>query len=252
MTTHDAPDFLWGVATGAHQTEGNNLASDWWTAEHAPGSVVKEPSGDAVDSYHRWREDMDLAAAAGFTDYRFGIEWARIEPANGAMSRAEKTSARGYRPTWSPGYGPTRTSLSGAEVTGLRGWPHLSGITVTSREALAIDRPCKGLICFVGAQPATDWLIGLRLDADGFVRTDVDLTPDVLDRTWAALGRALLPFETSCPAVFAVGDMRRGSMKRVASAVSEGASVTRSVHLSIGVRRGDPPTTPLVEQTVTL
>jgi beta-glucosidase len=89
MTAHDAAGFLWGVATGAHQTEGNNLASDWWAVEHGPGSFVKEPSGDAVDSYHRWREDMDLAAAAGFTDYRFGIEWARIEPVDGAISRAE-------------------------------------------------------------------------------------------------------------------------------------------------------------------
>ncbi|MDT5340743.1 MAG: beta-glucosidase, partial [Mycobacterium sp.] len=89
MTVHDTPEFLWGVATGAHQTEGNNLASDWWALEHAPGTFVKEPSGDAVDSYHRWPEDMDLAAAAGFTDYRFGIEWARIEAADRAISRAE-------------------------------------------------------------------------------------------------------------------------------------------------------------------
>jgi beta-glucosidase len=89
MTLRDPSKFLWGVATGAHQTEGNNVASDWWGVEHAPGSIVAEPSGDAVDSYHRWREDMDLAAAAGFIDYRFGIEWSRIEPADGAISHAE-------------------------------------------------------------------------------------------------------------------------------------------------------------------
>ncbi|TPG35060.1 glycoside hydrolase family 1 protein [Mycolicibacterium hodleri] len=81
-------DFLWGVATGAHQTEGNNLAADWWEFEHAPGTPIAEPSGDAVDAYHRWPGDMDLAAAAGFTDYRFGIEWSRIEPADGEVSLA--------------------------------------------------------------------------------------------------------------------------------------------------------------------
>jgi len=85
MTERDVAGFLWGVATGAHQTEGNNLASDWWAMEHAPGSFVKEPSGDAVDSYHRWREDMDLAAGAGFTDYRFGIEWSRVERVEGFL-----------------------------------------------------------------------------------------------------------------------------------------------------------------------
>ena len=100
-------EFLWGVATGAHQTEGNNIASNWWVIEHAADSFVKEPSGDAVDSYHRWAEDMDLAAAAGFTDYRFGIEWSRIEPEDGLISRAEVAhyrrmvdgaQARGLRP----------------------------------------------------------------------------------------------------------------------------------------------------------
>src|ERR1700710_2687238 len=81
-------DFLWGVATGAHQTEGSNVAADWWEFEHASGTVIGEPSGDAVDSYHRWRHDMDLAAEAGVTDFRFGIEWSRIEPAEGRISRA--------------------------------------------------------------------------------------------------------------------------------------------------------------------
>jgi beta-glucosidase len=99
------PDFLWGTATGAHQTEGNNLASDWW--EYEQSGAVAEPSGDAVDSYHRWRQDMDLAASAGLTDYRFGIEWSRIEPEDGRYSQAELDHyhrmidgcrARGLRP----------------------------------------------------------------------------------------------------------------------------------------------------------
>ncbi|GAA3529347.1 family 1 glycosylhydrolase [Amycolatopsis ultiminotia] len=101
------PDFLWGVATGAHQTEGGNVASDWWYRDHLPDSPSAERCGDAVDSYHRWPEDLDLAAGAGFTDYRFGIEWSRIEPADGHLSTAavahyrrivEGAWSRGLRP----------------------------------------------------------------------------------------------------------------------------------------------------------
>ncbi|HXA61237.1 MAG TPA: family 1 glycosylhydrolase, partial [Streptosporangiaceae bacterium] len=73
-------DFLWGAATAAHQTEGNNVNSDWWVREHAVGTSVAEPSGDACDSYHRYAEDIVLNARLGFNTYRFGIEWARIEP----------------------------------------------------------------------------------------------------------------------------------------------------------------------------
>lgn len=77
---------------------------------------------------------------------------------------------------------------------------------------------------------------GIALDEHGFVRTDVQLTPDELGGTWSALGRGPLPFETNVPGVFAVGDVRHGSMKRVAAAVGEGASAVRSVHTAIGVR----------------
>uniref|UniRef100_A0AAU1LX92 Family 1 glycosylhydrolase n=1 Tax=Streptomyces sp. NBC_00148 TaxID=2903626 RepID=A0AAU1LX92_9ACTN len=99
--------FLWGASTAAHQIEGNNTNSDWWVKEHSTGTHIQEPSLDACDSYHRWREDMDLLASLGFTDYRFSIEWARIEPAEGRFSRAELAHyrrmvegaiARGLRP----------------------------------------------------------------------------------------------------------------------------------------------------------
>lgn len=82
------PDgFLWGASTAPHQIEGNNVNSDWWAQEQAmPGM---ELSGDACDSYHRYREDIDLLADAGLNAYRFGIEWARIEPLPGRFSNAE-------------------------------------------------------------------------------------------------------------------------------------------------------------------
>ncbi|MFG6402899.1 family 1 glycosylhydrolase [Microbacterium sp. P04] len=82
-------EFLWGVSVGAHQTEGGNLGSDWWYRENQANSGIDERCGDAVDSYHRYDEDLTLARSAGFADYRFGIEWSRIEPADGFISRAE-------------------------------------------------------------------------------------------------------------------------------------------------------------------
>ncbi|HWU59584.1 MAG TPA: family 1 glycosylhydrolase [Microbacteriaceae bacterium] len=83
------PDgFLWGAATAAHQVEGNNVNSDWWVKEHAADTPIAEPSGDATDSFHRYRQDMKLLADAGLNAYRFSIEWARIEPERGFVSRA--------------------------------------------------------------------------------------------------------------------------------------------------------------------
>jgi beta-glucosidase len=81
--------FLWGAATGAHQVEGNNVNSDLWALEHTPGSSFTERSGDACDSYNRWREDLDIVRDLGLNAYRFSIEWARIEPAPGHISKAE-------------------------------------------------------------------------------------------------------------------------------------------------------------------
>ncbi|MEV0999891.1 family 1 glycosylhydrolase [Nonomuraea sp. NPDC050202] len=79
--------FLWGAATAPHQIEGNNLNSDWWALEQAMPGMQR--SGDAIDSYHRYAEDMRLLAEAGLNAYRFGLEWARIEPIPGEFSRAE-------------------------------------------------------------------------------------------------------------------------------------------------------------------
>lgn len=85
MTTFPS-DFLWGASTAPHQIEGNNVNSDWWAREaQMPGA---ERSGDACDSYHRYGEDIALLAGAGLNAYRFGVEWARIQPERGMTSRA--------------------------------------------------------------------------------------------------------------------------------------------------------------------
>jgi beta-glucosidase len=81
--------FLWGTAISAHQSEGNNTNSDTWLLENLTPTVYRDRSGDACDSYHRYEEDIALNAALGFNAYRFGIEWARIEPSPGHFSQAE-------------------------------------------------------------------------------------------------------------------------------------------------------------------
>ena len=81
--------FLWGAATAAHQVEGNNINSDGWVLENMKPSMFAEPSGDACDFYHRYRDDIALAASLGYNAFRFSIEWARIEPEPGVYSMAE-------------------------------------------------------------------------------------------------------------------------------------------------------------------
>jgi len=84
-----APDFLLGAATAAHQVEGNNVNSDCWAMEQMEHTSFAEPSLDAVDHYHRYREDIQLMADAGLNAYRFSVEWARIEPEEGHFDEDE-------------------------------------------------------------------------------------------------------------------------------------------------------------------
>src|SRR5690242_9980348 len=88
-TFRSFPDsFEWGTATAAHQIEGGNWNNDWWEWEHREGSGVVEPSGDACDSWDRWREDTAIVRELGLGTYRFSIEWSRIEPEEGEWSHA--------------------------------------------------------------------------------------------------------------------------------------------------------------------
>lgn len=88
MSVSFPDEFLWGAATAAYQVEGSNTNSDWWILEQVAADYGVQPSGDAVDSYHRFEEDMRLLADSGFNAYRFSIEWSRIEPLPGRFSKA--------------------------------------------------------------------------------------------------------------------------------------------------------------------
>jgi thioredoxin reductase (NADPH) len=117
------------------------------------------------------------------------------------------------------------------EVRAVGGEGHLDHVTL--EHTLTAERRtigCSGLFCFIGAEPATAWLHGaLELDANGFILTDRALPPRVADGPRFA-ARHPFPFESSVPGVFAAGDVRSGSVKRVAAAVGEGSSAVRSVH----------------------
>jgi thioredoxin reductase (NADPH) len=117
------------------------------------------------------------------------------------------------------------------EVRGLAGDDHLDHVTLEhtpTGERRTVG--CSGLFCFIGAEPATAWLgRALELDTKGFILTDRSL-PDAITSGPLFATRDPLPFESSMPGVFAVGDVRSGSLKRVAAAVGEGSSAVRSVH----------------------
>lgn len=112
----------------------------------------------------------------------------------------------------------------------LEGGDHLERVRIRDvRSDQAEMRPVRHLFLMTGADPNTDWLRGcVAMDDKGFVKTGQDLTPDDL-HGWP-LARAPLLLETSRPGVFGVGDVRSGSVKRVASAVGEGSICVQLVH----------------------
>ena len=116
----------------------------------------------------------------------------------------------------------------GCEVTAARGEGHLEAITIRDRgTGRAEEVATSWLFVFIGAAPRTDWL-GDRVarDPHGFVVTGNDLTAG----SWTLPSRPPFALETSVPGVFAAGDVRLDSMKRVASAVGEGAMAVYQVH----------------------
>jgi thioredoxin reductase (NADPH) len=114
-------------------------------------------------------------------------------------------------------------------IVALEGDGFLTGVRISGpagEETLA----STALFSFIGAEPASQWLSGFAaLDDRGFVLTDRALGREHLKGRREALGRSPLPFETSHPGLFAVGDVRSGSTKRVAAAVGEGSAAVRSV-----------------------
>src|SRR5262249_4993932 len=121
---------------------------------------------------------------------------------------------------------------SHSSVVGVHGDTRLSAITVLcSKTNEKQELPASSLFIFIGAQPRTEWLGKLIMrDSKGFVLSGPDLLQEgKRPATWT-LDRDPGLLETSVPGIFAVGDVRHGSIKRVASGVGEGAVVVQFIH----------------------
>jgi thioredoxin reductase (NADPH) len=112
---------------------------------------------------------------------------------------------------------------TGSEVQILRGGDQLESLTIVNGRGQRETIVCRAVFVMIGSDPCTDWLQGaIDLDERGFVATG----PSVIEHGSGGTS----PYETSFPGVFAVGDVRSGSIKRVASAVGEGSVVVQAVH----------------------
>ncbi|MGN6751655.1 MAG: FAD-dependent oxidoreductase [Intrasporangium sp.] len=147
------------------------------------------------------------------------------------------------------GASPTVTVVPQAELVGGGGDGWLTEVTLADRESGSRHTlPADALFVMIGAEPRTDWLgEGVARDRWGFLLTGSDVLPT---SAAAALGtgsagwmldRPPLPHETSVPGLFAVGDVRSGSVKRVASAVGEGSVVLSEVHRFLALSRAASP-----------
>jgi thioredoxin reductase (NADPH) len=127
---------------------------------------------------------------------------------------------------------PRITLRTRTEIVGLSGNTELQGVRWrNAATGETEDRPIRHVFCMMGASPCTRWLQGaVALDDKGFVKTGQDLTPEDLASTNWSLSRNPLLLETSRPGIFAVGDVRSGNVKRVASAVGEGSISIQLVH----------------------
>jgi thioredoxin reductase (NADPH) len=123
------------------------------------------------------------------------------------------------------------TLLCDTEVVALTGTPAgLREVRWRNRRTGAEEQQAIGhLFLFTGADPVAGWLAGcgVPLDGKGFIRTGADVTPS---------GRTPMPLETGVPGLFAVGDVRCGSVKRVGAAIGEGAAVVAQLHAFLAAR----------------
>jgi thioredoxin reductase (NADPH) len=118
------------------------------------------------------------------------------------------------------------------ELVDLAGESHLASVTWRGRD-LGIEetRPIRHVFVMAGARPATGWVDGcVALDENGFIKTGPELAQSDLAQANWPLERSPFLLETSTPGVFAVGDVRSGNLKRVASAVGEGSTAVSLVH----------------------
>jgi thioredoxin reductase (NADPH) len=118
------------------------------------------------------------------------------------------------------------------EIVAVEGTKHLERVTWRDKRTGKTEtHDIRHIFVMTGAVPNTGWLSNCVLvDANGFIKTGTDLTSENLASAHWPIGRRPYLLETSLPGVFAVGDVRAGNVKRVASAVGEGSIAVASVH----------------------
>jgi thioredoxin reductase (NADPH) len=120
------------------------------------------------------------------------------------------------------------------ELTALEGNGHLERVQWQKDKEPSETRDIQHVFVMTGAAPTTQWLKGcVAMDERGFIKTGPDLSPEDLSAAKWPFARQPFLLETSKPGVFAVGDVRAGNIKRVASAVGEGSIAVSFVHQAL-------------------
>jgi thioredoxin reductase (NADPH) len=126
---------------------------------------------------------------------------------------------------------PNITLRTRTEITSLEGQEQLTRVTWKTADNVPETHDIRHVFLMTGALPCTGWLnVCVALNEKGFVRTGSDLRAEDLPAAKWTNARQPQFFETSVPGIFAVGDVRCGSVKRVAAAVGEGSACIQQVH----------------------
>jgi thioredoxin reductase (NADPH) len=131
-----------------------------------------------------------------------------------------------------PKVSPNIVLRTHTEIVALEGDDHLESVRwQNNRTGQTEEYKIRHVFVMTGANPNTSWLDGcIALDSKGFIKTGPDLSQENLSAAQWSLARQPYLLETSLPGVLAVGDVRGGSIKRVASAVGEGSTAISIVH----------------------
>jgi thioredoxin reductase (NADPH) len=130
---------------------------------------------------------------------------------------------------------PAIVLTTNTEIVALEGHHHLEKVSWRDHRSGSTEtHDIRHVFLMTGAVPNTQWLVGcVALDADGFIKTGPNLSQEDLATAHWPLARAPHLLETCLPGVFAVGDVRSGNIKRVASAVGEGSIAVSFVHQTL-------------------